>query len=154
MHVSVAHSTTSSLQFFNVGSGIRFRLSDDGVTKVVLNGKGYERLSGTVGVWCDGDGIPLIVSMPSTSDQAILAAPEGKTLQKDTWYYIETIPTTLNKGFSLTLYRESDLFQIEYTKPVTLSRGVWAQMLRKATPCKGLGRNRILSSFRLWKICS
>lgn len=128
MHVSVAHSTTSSLQFFNVGSGIRFRLSDDGVTKVVLNGKGYERLSGTVGVWCDGDGIPLIVSMPSTSDQAILAAPEGKTLQKDTWYYIETIPTTLNKGFSLTLYRESDLFQIEYTKPVTLSRGVYGSL--------------------------
>ena len=46
MNLSVAHSTTSTLQFYNVGGGVRFTLSQDGITEVVFEGLNGEILAG------------------------------------------------------------------------------------------------------------
>ena len=42
MNLSVAHSSGDRLQFYNVGGGIRFRLTQEGIKKVTFEGYGGE----------------------------------------------------------------------------------------------------------------
>ena len=40
MNLSIAHSDNDNLQFYNVGGGIRFRLTQEGIKKVTFEGYG------------------------------------------------------------------------------------------------------------------
>ena len=42
MNLSVGHTNSNNLQFFNVGGGIRFRLTQEGIKKITFEGYGGE----------------------------------------------------------------------------------------------------------------
>lgn len=86
MNLSVAHSTTSTLQFYNVGGGVRFTLSQDGITEVVFKGLNGEILAGKVKVGFQ-DGVPTILDVTEGKTSVTLTPPEGETFKKDAWYY-------------------------------------------------------------------
>lgn len=101
MNLSVAHSTTSSLQFYNVGGGVRFTLSQDGITEVVFKGLNGEILAGKVKVGFQ-DGVPTILDVTEGKTSVTLTPPEGETFKKDAWYYIVTLPGALEQGFTFS----------------------------------------------------
>ena len=128
MHISVARSTTTSLQFFNVGGGVRFRVKDKGITKVVMQGLYYELLAANVSVMWSWNGTPAVNAWRGSSYTVTLVPPEGESLQPDTWYYIETRAETLTKGFMLTFYKGDEATQMTFPEPVEIKRGVYGNL--------------------------
>ncbi len=52
MNLSIAHSNYSTLQFYNVGGGIRFSVLEEGIKKVMFEGLSGEIISGKVKIGC------------------------------------------------------------------------------------------------------
>ena len=108
MNLSIAHSNSSTLQFYNVGGGIRFSVTEEGIKKVLFEGLSGEIISGKVKIGFEG-GIPVIKEVSSGSQFITLLPPTGKeTFEKDTWYYIVAIPGALEGGYKLRFYKDSD----------------------------------------------
>ena len=126
MNLSVAHSTTSTLQFYNVGGGVRFTLSQDGITEVVFEGLNGEILAGKVKIGFQ-DGVPAILDVTEGKTSITLTPPDGEAFKKDAWYYIAAIPGTLENGFAFHFRKadEPDLVMpsTAYPKKVTVKRG-------------------------------
>lgn len=127
MNISVARSTTSSLQFFNVGGGLRFSLGQDGIREVVLEGMNGEILAGDIMVGFE-DGRPVVLGVTGDNTTISLAAPEGETLQKDTWYYIVALPGSLDYGFKLYFYKGNEEKIKAFDNAVTVKRSVFGSL--------------------------
>ncbi len=124
MNLSVARSTTATLQFYNVGGGVRFSLSQDGITEVVFEGLNGEILAGKVKIGFQ-DGVPAILEVTEGKTSITLTPPEGETFKKDAWYYIVAIPGALENGFTFR-FRKADNSEMPsgtYSKAVTVKRG-------------------------------
>lgn len=127
MNLAVAHSTTTDLQFYNVGGGIRFSLSQDGITEVVLQGLNDEFLAGKVQVGFT-DGIPDIREVTEGKISITLTPPEGETFERDTWYYIVAIPGALDNGFKLRFRKADSQGRRIFEKAVTVKRGIFGTL--------------------------
>ena len=131
MNPAIAHSTSSTLQFYNVGGGVRFTLSQDGITEVVFEGLGGETLAGKVKVDFQ-DGKPVILDVTEGKTSITVTPPEGETFRKDAWYYIVAIPGALENGFTFHFRKASDpdteMPSSTYSKPVTIKRGVFGML--------------------------
>ena len=60
MNLSLARTTGRTLQFYNVGGGIRFTVTEEGIKKVIFEGLGGESISGKVKIGFDESGIPVV----------------------------------------------------------------------------------------------
>ncbi|MBR0053524.1 MAG: leucine-rich repeat protein [Bacteroidales bacterium] len=140
MNLSVAHSTTSTLQFYNVGGGVRFTLSQDGITEVVFKGLNGEILAGKVKVGFQ-DGVPTILDVTEGKTSVTLTPPEGETFKKDAWYYIVTLPGALEQGFTFSFRKTGNPAPVmpscAYPKPVTVKRGTYGVLTHVD---KGMGQ--------------
>ena len=129
MNLSIAHSSSSTLVFYNVGGGVRFTLSQDGITEVVFEGLNGETLAGKVKVGFQ-EGIPVIQEVLDGKSSIKITAPEGKAFKKDAWYYIVAIPGVLENGFTFHFRKSGDPNLVmptsAYPKPVTIKRGVYS----------------------------
>ena len=122
MNLSVARSSTSTLQFYNVGGGVRFTLSQDGISEVVFEGLNGEILAGKVKVGFQ-DGVPAILGVTEGKSSITLTPPDGETFKKDAWYYIVAIPGALENGFTFRFRKAGETSSCTYSKPVTIKRG-------------------------------
>ena len=101
MNLSIAHSNSSTLQFYNVGGGIRFSVTEEGIKKVMFEGLSGEIISGKVKIGFE-DGLPVVTEVTGGSQFITLLPPTGKkAFEKDTWYYIVAIPGSLEGGYKL-----------------------------------------------------
>ena len=102
--LTLARSKTLSMDFYNICSGVKFSLNRDDVTSVTFSGNNGEPLAGAFEVGMDDAGKPVIVSVEQDAPTSVtLSTPDGSCLKPDTWYYLVTLPATLEKGFTLTL---------------------------------------------------
>lgn len=128
MNLAIAHSTTSDLQFFNVGGGVRFSLLQDGITEVVLEGLKGEALAGKVKVGFK-DGKPIIQEVTDGKTSITITPPNGEAFKKNAWYYIVAIPGALENGFTFHFKKASDPSLVipssVYPKTVTIKRGIY-----------------------------
>ena len=124
MNLAVARSTTTDLQFYNVCGGVRFTLSQDGITEVELSGLNGETLAGTVKVGFE-EGIPVIQDVTERKTSITVTPPDGETFKKDVWYYIVAIPGALENGFTFRYQKPGDSASREFSKAVTIKRGVY-----------------------------
>ncbi len=127
VNLSVAHATTTELQFYNVGGGIRFSLSEEGIQRVVLTGMDGEVLAGKVTVGFQG-GKPAILDVIDGKTSISLIPSEGDTFATDTWYYVVAVPGTLEKGFTLHFQKADKVGLRVFDKPVTIKRGIFGQL--------------------------
>ena len=132
VNLSVAHATTSELQFYNVGGGLRFSLSEEGIQCVVLTGMDGEVLAGKVKVGFQG-GKPAILDVTEGKTSITLTPPEGATFATNTWYYIVAIPGALEKGFTLQFQKADQVGSRVFDKPVTIKRGIFGQLTHADT---------------------
>ena len=128
MNLSVARTTTASLQFYNVGGGVCFTLTEGGIQKVVFEGLNGEILAGKVKIAFQEDR-PVIQEVVEGSTTVTLAAPEGKTLEEDgVWYYIVALPGTLEEGFKLSFYKGNTVAQKTFAKTVAVKRSIYGEV--------------------------
>ena len=131
MNLAIAHSSTSTLQFYNVGGGVCFSLSDDGITEVMFEGVNRETVAGTFEVGFQ-NGKPVILDFSEEFTAITITPPDGRTFKKDTWYYIVAIPGTLENGFEFHFRKagdwDEDIPVRTFSKNVTIKRSIYGQL--------------------------
>ena len=129
MNLAIAHSNTSTLQFYNVGGGIRFSVTEEGIKKVIFEGLNGEIISGKVKIGFDKDGLPEIQEITKGSQFITLLPPDGQeTFEKDTWYYIVAIPGSLEKGYKLRFYKDTDYARKVSDNAMKIKRSFYRDM--------------------------
>lgn len=127
MNLAIAHSTTNTLQFYNVGGGIRFSLGEEGITEVVLEGMDGEVLAGKVKVGFQ-DGLPVVLDVTDGKNSIRMTPSEGESFEKDKWYYLVAIPGSLEKGFKLHFEKADQLGARVFDKAVTIKRSIYGKL--------------------------
>ena len=126
MNLAVAHSTDNSLQFYNVGGGVRFSVSEEGVTRVIFEGRLGEKIAGKIQIGFGVEGVPFVKKVIEGSEYITVLPPSGESFfQKDTWYYIVALPKSLNLGYKIRFYRDRDYASRINTKRVIIKRSVF-----------------------------
>ena len=127
LNLAIAHSNTSTLQFYNVGGGVRFSLSGEGIQKVVLEGMNGETLAGRVTIGIQ-NGVPAVESIMDGSTRITLTPPEGEAFETGVWYYIVAIPGALEKGFTLHFQKGDNFGSQVFDKNVSIKRGIYGTL--------------------------
>ena len=131
MNLSLARTTGRTLQFYNVGGGIRFTVTEEGIRKVIFEGLGGESISGKVKIGFDESGIPVVQEVVGGSQFITLLPPEGEDVfQKDTWYYLVAIPGALEKGYKLRFYKDTDYARKVSEKVAQIKRSIYGSIER------------------------
>ena len=129
MNLSIAHSTGTAIQFYNVGGGIRFSVLEEGIKKVMFEGLSGEIISGKVKIGFDGNGTPMVQEVSGGSQFITLLPPVGKeAFEPGVWYYIVAIPGALNGGYKLRFYKDSDYARKVSEKAVEIKRSVYGSL--------------------------
>ena len=127
LFITLAHSSSTSLMFYNVCGGIKFSLSREDIVSVSFRGNDGEDLAGEVYLSFEG-GLPKSTVVNGIKE-VTLTPRDGQTFTKDTDYYIITLPTSLPKGFTMTFTTTGGAIgKLNYEdKPVTLKRAVFSK---------------------------
>lgn len=126
-NITLARSESFGLAFYNVCGGIRFSLTQEGIKRVTMEGKGGEPLAGTVKIAFDGK-IPVVQEVSESETAITLKAPEGGAFQTGVWYYIVALPGKLSDGFKLTFRSEAGKGVVESGSAVTIKRGIFGSL--------------------------
>ena len=128
MNLAIAHNPSGhNLQFYNVGGGIRFSLSKEGIKEVELVGQKGEVLAGKIKIGFK-EGVPTIQEVTDGQPWVVVTPPNGETFKKDTWYYIITIPQVLENGFSLEFRNGNQYNDFFYDKSVIIKRSIYGSL--------------------------
>lgn len=122
LFISVARTETCELGFFNVCSGLRFLLDRSDIHTVTFLSNGGEPLAGKFSVGFDKGGKPTVKGIEEGSPEVRLSAPAGKTFESGVWYYVVTLPATLEKGYTLILEGEGVQGTVRSSNAITLNR--------------------------------
>ena len=129
MNLAIAHSNSSTLQFYNVGGGLRFSVTEEGIKKVMFEGLSGEIISGKVKIGMDENGKPEVKEVTGGSQFITLLPPSGQeTFEPGAWYYIVAIPGSLNGGYKLRFYKDSDYARKVSEKAVTIKRSIFGSL--------------------------
>lgn len=103
-------TVTVPMVFDHLCSGIRFSLTRDDITKVVLKAIGGESLAGKFSFNWNNSGVPVISSVINSSSSITLNPPSGQnTFTSGVWYYIITLPVAeFSQGVKFTLTNTSN----------------------------------------------
>ena len=127
MNLAIAHSNTSTLQFYHVGGGVRFSLAGEGIKKVVFEGMNGEVLAGKVKIGLQ-EGVPAVQEITDGSTSITLTPEEGESFEKDAWYYIVAVPGSLEKGFTLHFQKGDNFGTRVIDKSVAVKRGIYGTL--------------------------
>ena len=122
LFISVARTETYEMGFLNVCSGLRFMLYRDDIQVVTFLSNGGEPLAGTFSVGFDKDGKPVVKSVEEGRSEVRLSAPDGNTFKSGVWYYVVTLPTALEKGYTLLLEGEGVQGTVRSSNAIALNR--------------------------------
>lgn len=129
INLAIAHSNSSTLQFYNVGGGIRFSVTQEGIKKVMFEGLSGEIISGKVKIGMDENGKPVVQEVTGGSQFITLLPPSGQeTFEPGVWYYILAIPGALEKGYKLRFYKDTDYARKVSEKKVEIIRSVFGNV--------------------------
>ncbi len=104
--LSGGSSRTQSVTFKHLGGGVKFSVTEEGITAVTLYGVNEEPLAGQVDFAIGSDGVPTLKSVPGPEAYVTLTAPDGGTFEPGKYYHIATLPASLPDGFTLLFERE------------------------------------------------
>ncbi|MBQ6578184.1 MAG: leucine-rich repeat domain-containing protein [Bacteroidales bacterium] len=130
--VTVAHSSGSNLEFYNVCGGIKFRFTHEGFNEVNIYGTWAEVIAGTIKVTMDADGKP-IYSIIDGKSSITAIAPDEEGFKVGSWYYVAALPTDFEDGVRINVSYEN-FFGETKTETRTLEdhlaikRSVWSRL--------------------------
>ncbi len=109
------------LTFYHVCGGVRFSVTQEGVTRLTLQSKGGEPLAGSFRAGFDPDGKPLIKSMTEGIDSVVVLAPDGG-FQPGQPYFAVLLPQALSHGISIRLTKDKNTYGLPATAIRDLDR--------------------------------
>ena len=121
LFIAVARTESYELGFYNVCSGLRFMLDRSDIRCVTLLSNAGEPLAGQFSVNVS-KGAPEIKEIPEGISEVTLTAPEGKTFEKDVWYYLVTLPTNLEKGYTILIEGDGVQGTVHSSKAIAFNR--------------------------------
>ena len=127
LFLAVAHSSTTSLQFYNVCGGIKFNLAFDDIKKITFRGNNNEDIAGTVSI-SFVDGLPKATIVNGVKE-ITLTPKTGATFTKGSDYYFTILPCTLSEGFTMEFTTEDgSIAFFDYSESsVTIKRSVFGK---------------------------
>ena len=126
-HISLAQSGGNKLAFYNVTGGLRFSLTQEGISSVIFEGNEGEVLAGTIKL-AFADGVPAMQEVTDGESVVTLTAPDGGTFQPGRWYYIETVPVALTNGFTMVFAKGSETATLNSSGSFSISRGKYGSI--------------------------
>ena len=127
MNITLAKANSFDLGFYNVCGGVRFRLSREGINKVVFTANGGEAVSGKFKTTFDG-GIPVVSEILDGKDSVALTMPNSGAFETGKWYYICALPSTLSGGFTMRLETQTHYAEFSSSKSVSIKRSIFGQL--------------------------
>ena len=127
LFITLAHSTTNTLKFFNVCGGVRFSLTRSDIASVTFKGNNGEDIAGDISLTFV-NGVPK-ATVVNGLQEITLTPRNGRTFEKDVNYCIVVLPVTLSGGFTITFTTENGtVAEFEYTdKPITIKRSTFGR---------------------------
>ena len=127
LYITLAHSTSTRIKFYNVCGGVKFSLSRADITSVTFTGNNNEDLAGDVSLTFE-NGLPKATVV--NGQKTITVTPKtGSTFTPGANYYIVALPGTLSQGFTMTFTTTGGtVATFNYTTgPVTITRSVFSR---------------------------
>lgn len=122
LFVSVARTKSYEMGFSNVCSGIRFMLDRSDIQTVSFLSNDGEPLAGHVSIGFDESGKPFVSKVAEGVSEVKLSASSGKTFESGVWYYLVTLPASLEKGYTILLEGEGVQGTVRSSTPIALNR--------------------------------
>ncbi len=122
---TLAQSTSLSMKFFNTAGGIKFSVSEEGISEIVIKGCNGENLAGRASFAFEG-GVPVLKGVSEGQKEVVLTAPQGGFVP-GTFYYAVLLPGSLSKGIDVTLRHTGGVPDSELvsSKARTIKRGTF-----------------------------
>ena len=121
-NLTLAKSTDTDLSFYNICSGFRFSVTHKGIKSVTFRGNNNEDIAGKFSVGMGEDGKPAQPVILEGQKVVTLSAPEGETLEVGPLYYIEILPQTFSKGFTVTFETANESGSRSITSSASFAR--------------------------------
>lgn len=131
LNITLAKSNDyHKFKFYNVLGGIRFKLSAEGIKKVVFKGNQEEPIAGTFTMTAGNDNIPSIKSYsnPKTEITVVLDEKAEGSFKPGEWYYIMVPPTTFAKGYTMSFYKQDGVATKTVGESVSVKRSVFGSL--------------------------
>lgn len=119
---SIGRSKGLSMAFYNICGGLKFTVSESGITSVTLRGHNNEVLAGTIKVGFDANNLPTVQSITDGSETITVAALDGETFEVGKAYYLVFVPTVFENGFTMTFSKGSSFAVYDRTKKTNIRR--------------------------------
>lgn len=100
-NLAVAYSTSSSLQFKNVGALIKFTISSENVGEVLISGNNGEIIAGTVSIDCNGGDPSYLMGTERYTQINVKPSVAGTAFPLGD-YYAVVLPRNFSKGITVT----------------------------------------------------
>jgi len=100
--VSIGKSRGLEMGFYNLCGGFKFRLIQEGVTKVTLKGNNNEALAGKVKVVME-NGRPAVSEFLDAKTELVMTCPNGEAFETGVDYFFVMRPITFSNGFTFTM---------------------------------------------------
>lgn len=110
LFITVAHAQDVKLAFKNVCGGVKFCVSQSGIKSVVFRGNNDEKLAGKIHVAFDEEDKPKVTNVINGQTEVTLVAPNGREFEVGKFYYLVTLPTILQNGFTMTFNKSNGTY--------------------------------------------
>lgn len=125
---SIGRSRGLSMGFYNIGGGVKFSVTHEGVRKATLRNNDGTPIAGTARIAINESGAPTVQEILSGTDEITLTAPEGEYFEVGEFYYIMIFPTTFSAGFTLTLETYTEEATIVKNSDIKIGRAYFGRM--------------------------
>ena len=130
--ITVAHSSGSNLDFYNVCGGIKFRVEHEGIDRISVFGPWKEDIAGTVKVTMGSDGKP---AYSVVDGKAIITvhAPDEDGFKVGVWYYVVSLPMEFEDGMTIQLrhdnfWDDEQIVTRTINRTLEIKRSVWGRL--------------------------
>lgn len=125
---SIGRSRGLSMGFYNIGGGVKFSVTHEGVRKATLRSNDGTPIAGTARIAINESGAPTVQEILSDTDEITLTAPEGEYFEVGEFYYIMIFPSTFSAGFTLTLETYTEEATIVKNSNIKIGRAYFGRM--------------------------
>lgn len=105
LFITLGRSSSWNMPFYNVCSGLRFTVDQEGITSVILRSNSDQPLAGRFYAGFDPETErPMVMEVTDKSTAITVYPPEGEyCFHPDVYYYIVTLPGTHDEGITIEL---------------------------------------------------
>ena len=126
-HITLGCSTSLSMGFYSVCGGLRFSLTQEGISSVRFEGLNGEILAGKIRIAFQ-NGVPSVLDVTEGETTITLIAPNGGAFETGQWYYIEALPGTLVNGFKIYFKQGEKSAVYTKTGSVSIKRSIFGSL--------------------------